>query len=93
MPLGLQEFLNNRHTNLARFSALYTSCLYQAGVTPVTHFFYQLIRPQSHTVAGKIKLIQNLIKTPTGIKPPGTQRSASTNCATADSSDLNKTKT
>ena len=72
-PLGLQEvetprFLNNRHMNVARLSALCTGRLYSPWDTPVTHFCLRLNRTESHGATVRIKLMRNPV-TPSGIEP------------------------
>jgi hypothetical protein len=56
-PLGLQEveapeFLDSRHMNVARLSALRTGRLHPPRDIRGTHFCYRLSRPQGHSEAG-----------------------------------------
>jgi hypothetical protein len=63
-PWGFQEveaptFIDNRHQQVVRMSALRTGRLYPPGNIPGTHFCYRLSRPQGHRAAGRIKPMTN----------------------------------
>jgi len=74
-PFGLQEFRlpESLHSGIWMWwgCQLYPLDLFNPppppAVYPGTHFCYRLSRPQDHTVAGRIKSIQNTI-TPSGIE-------------------------
>ena len=63
-PWGFQEvevprFIDNRHMQVVRMSALRTGRLYLPGNIPGTRFCYRLSRPQGHRAAGRIKSMTN----------------------------------
>jgi len=64
-PEELQEFEDPRiskqsgHMKVVRLSALSNGRLYPPRNIPGTHFCQRLSRPQSHTVAGKVKSMKN----------------------------------
>ena len=68
-PWGLHEFeaprfQDNRHTKVARLSALRTGRLYPPADTPGTHFYYRLSQLQGYSAAGKFMSVKNSNDTP-----------------------------
>jgi hypothetical protein len=57
--LRLPRFLDNRHMEVIRLSALRTDGLYTTGNIPATHFSHRLSRPQDHSAAGRTISWQN----------------------------------
>jgi hypothetical protein len=53
------RFIDNRHMQVVRMSALRTGRLYLPGNIPGTHFCYRLSRPQGHRAVGRIKSMAN----------------------------------
>ena len=53
---------------VARLSAINIGRLYPAGVTSGTHFCWRMGRPQGHSAAGKV-MVMNISMTPSGVEP------------------------
>ena len=58
--LRFPEFLENRHTKVARLSALCTVRLYLPGNAPGFHFCQRLIRTRGHSAPGWIMSMKDL---------------------------------
>jgi hypothetical protein len=81
----LPHFLDNRLTDGGEVVSLMRRPHFTPGKIPGTHFCWRLSRPQGHSEAGRIGIIEK-IRWPlqdSKQQPSGLQHSASTNCATS----------